>query len=86
MSHECKCNNQNPAEEALDVTTIPRPVRHAAILGALDSLPVEGTLLLQAPHMPNPLLAEMAELEGSFDHEVVQDGPAEWLVRIRRAA
>ena len=86
MSHECKCNNQNPAEEPLVVTDIPRPVRHAAILGALESLPVGDTLLLQAPHMPSPLLAEAKDLDGEFSHEVVKDGPDEWLVRIRREA
>ncbi|AZN30654.1 DUF2249 domain-containing protein [Flaviflexus salsibiostraticola] len=80
----CQCNHSNLLEETLDVTTIPHSVRHPAILGAISALPVKGTLLLKAPHMPNPLLGEMQDLEGEFGHEVVQDGPSEWVVRICR--
>lgn len=84
MDHECQCKNTPVQEEALDVLSIPRAVRHPAILGAIDALPAEGTLLLKAPHIPNPLLEEVKGLEGTFSHEVVGDGPDEWLVRIRR--
>ena len=80
----CQCNHNNLLEETLDVTTIPHSVRHPAILGAISALPVLGSILLKAPHKPSPLLAEVAALEGSFTHEVVQDGPSEWLVRISR--
>ncbi|MGO1401762.1 MAG: DUF2249 domain-containing protein [Flaviflexus sp.] len=86
MSHECQCNNDDTVEETLDVLEIPHTVRHAAILGALAALPVKGSLLLKAPHMPNPLLSEVKDLEGEFNHEVVKDGPEHWLVRLRRAA
>lgn len=84
MEHECKCNSSNTEEQVLDVLSLPRQVRHPAILGALESLPTGGTLLLMAPHMPSPLLAEVESLAGSFTHEVVVDGPDEWQVRLRR--
>ena len=80
----CQCNHTNLLEETLDATSIPHAVRHPAILGALSALPVNGTILLKAPHMPTPLLGEMKDLDGAFGYEVVQDGPSERVVRICR--
>ncbi len=85
--HTCNCNHSNLlAEEILDATVIPHTFRHAAILGALAATPVNNTLLLKAPHMPTPLIAQVGELDGEFSHEVVQDGPEAWLIRFRRVA
>ena len=84
---DCNCHHTNLlAEEVLDATAIPQTFRHAAILGALAATPVGGTLLLKAPHMPTPLIAQVAELEGEFSHETVQDGPEAWLIRFHHDA
>jgi len=73
-------------DEVLDVRAIPHPVRHAAILGALNSLAPGFSLTIDAPHMPTPLLAQVQELPGEFVHTVLQDGPEHWIVRITRTA
>ncbi|MDO4888470.1 MAG: DUF2249 domain-containing protein [Actinomycetaceae bacterium] len=85
MSEHHTHHLHDTSEDAvLDVLAIPHFVRHAAILGALASLNPGFFLTLKAPHMPTPLLAQVAQLPGSFEHEVLQDGPETWLVKITR--
>ncbi len=84
---DCNCHHSNLlAEEILDATAIPHTFRHAAILGALAATPVGRPSLLTAPHMPTPLIAQVAELDGEFSHETVQDGPEAWLIRFHHDA
>ncbi len=55
----CTCGEaQGHDAPVLDARTIPHALRHAAIFGALDSLPSGGALVLVAPHDPQPLLAQ----------------------------
>ncbi len=70
----------------LDARTIPHAIRHAAIFGALDSLPSGGALVLVAPHDPQPLLAQARDRypEG-ITVEYLQQGPEAWHVRLQRA-
>ncbi|SDZ92075.1 Uncharacterized conserved protein, DUF2249 family [Bowdeniella nasicola] len=84
MTHTCGCQHTNLLEETIDVLAIPHSVRHAAILGAVSSLPVGATILIKAPHVPTPLLNQITELEGEWAFEMVQEGPTDWIVRVAR--
>ncbi|MCA0328742.1 MAG: DUF2249 domain-containing protein [Actinobacteria bacterium] len=71
----------------LDVRAIPAAVRHAAVHGALDSLPLAGSIVLLAPHRPLPLLAELDERRpGAFAVTYDVEGPDTWAVRLTRTA
>ena len=69
----------------LDARVIPHAIRHAAIFGALDSLPSGGALVLVAPHDPQPLLAQARDRypEG-VAVEYLQAGPEAWHIRLQR--
>ena len=83
----CTCGEAR-AEDApvLDARAIPHAIRHAAIFGALDSLPSGGALVLVAPHDPQPLLAQARDRypEG-VAVEYLQSGPEAWHIRLQRA-
>jgi uncharacterized protein (DUF2249 family) len=71
----------------LDVRDLPHGQRHARVLAALDALPVDGALVLVAPHAPLPLLAEIgARYEGQVAADWLQDGPEIWQIRLHRTA
>lgn len=83
----CTCGEaQAPDAPVLDARAIPHPIRHAAIFGALDSLPSGGAMVLVAPHDPQPLLAQASDRypEG-ISVEYLQRGPEEWHIRLQRA-
>lgn len=85
--HGCDCGHETSATPELDARLIPHEVRHAAILGALDSLKPGAALILVAPHDPKPLLAQVdAKYGDSFAREYVQSGPDAWKIRFERAA
>lgn len=80
----CGCGAVSEAP-VLDVRTIPREVRHAAVVGAVGAVPVDGSIVLLAPHDPLPLLRELDALEpGALDVSYDESGPATWAVRLRR--
>ena len=83
----CTCGEAR-AQDApvLDARAIPHAIRHAAIFGALDSLPSGGALVLVAPHDPQPLLAQARDRypEGVVV-EYLQSGPEAWHIRLQRA-
>jgi len=79
----CACGGHDQPEPVLDARTIPQVVRHGAVIGAFDSLPPGGSMILVAPHAPVPLLAQLAQ-RAPIDVEAVIDGPTEWHVRITR--
>jgi uncharacterized protein (DUF2249 family) len=82
----CGCGSADDAP-VLDVRAIPAAVRHAAVHGALDSLPVASSLVLLAPHRPAPLLAELDERHpGAFAVSYDAEGPDTWAVRLTRTA
>ncbi|HEX6074355.1 MAG TPA: DUF2249 domain-containing protein [Micromonosporaceae bacterium] len=71
----------------IDVRQVPHGERHAKVLTALDAVPVEGALVLVAPHAPRPLLNQIQDLyPGQFGVEWLQSGPEVWQVRLQRAA
>lgn len=81
----CGCGGHDEAAPVLDVRTIPHAVRHGAVFGAFDAIPAGGSLVIIAPHLPAPLLAQLAD-RAPIDVETIVDGPTEWHVRITRRA
>ncbi len=84
-AHSCGCGGHDEADPVLDVRTIPHAIRHGAVFGAFDAIPVGGSLVIVAPHLPAPLLAQLAE-RAPLDTEVLVDGPEAWHVRLTRRA
>lgn len=81
----CGCGGHDEADPVLDVRAIPHAIRHAAVFGAFEAIPVGGSLVLVAPHLPSPLLAQLAD-RAPIDVDVLVDGPDAWHVRITRRA
>jgi uncharacterized protein (DUF2249 family) len=81
----CACGGHDQPEPVLDARTLPQAVRHGAVIGAFDSIPPGGSMILVAPHAPVPLLAQLAQ-RAPIDVETLVDGPTEWHVRITRRA
>jgi uncharacterized protein (DUF2249 family) len=82
----CDCGHETSATPELDARLIPHEVRHAAILGALESLKPGSALILVAPHDPKPLLAQVdAKYGDGFVREYVESGPDAWKIRFERA-
>lgn len=81
----CTCGGAAASAPELDVRAIPPSVRHAAVLGAVGSIPVGSALVLVAPHDPVPLLSELEAREpGAFTVGYDQSGPDAWHVRLTR--
>ena len=81
----CTCGKGDPATPVLDVRALPASVRHAAIHGALGAVPVDGAIVLAAPHDPLPLHAELeSQQPGAFGIAYDERGPETWLVRLTR--
>ncbi|MGE0818986.1 MAG: DUF2249 domain-containing protein [Candidatus Nanopelagicales bacterium] len=80
----CGCSAAVEAP-VLDVRTIPREVRHAAVIGAVGAVPVDGSIVLLAPHDPLPLLRELDALQpGALAVAYDETGPDTWAVRLHR--
>ena len=74
-----------PQVPRLDAAAIPHAIRHAAVLGALDSIRPGSAMDLVAPHDPKPLLAQaQARYEAGVDIEYLVSGPDEWVLRLTR--
>jgi uncharacterized protein (DUF2249 family) len=84
--HGCACGEEDgSAYPELDARSIPHAIRHATVLGALDTVRVGGGLVLLAPHDPLPLLAQIDRREpGAFEVEYLQRGPETWRLRLVR--
>lgn len=81
----CGCGEHDEALPELDARTIPHAIRHAAILGAVDSLTPGRALVLVAPHDPKPLLAQLAERFGdSLVVSYLVEGPEAWKLKLAR--
>ncbi|MBI3429019.1 MAG: DUF2249 domain-containing protein [Actinobacteria bacterium] len=85
-SHVCDCGAENSSNyPELDATLIPHAVRHAAIIGALDSLKVGSGMIVLAPHRPVPLISQIEERSpGAFDVSFLNEGPDKWAVQFVR--
>ena len=68
----------------LDVHALPRVVRHQLLLHAVDVLPVGETLVLKAPHQPEPLFDHLRDAEAHYRVETIDAGPVDWRYRITR--
>ncbi len=77
----CGCGEAATGAPELDVRTIPHSIRHAAVLGAWSAIPAGGSLVLLAPHDPQPLLGELAEL-GPITVTYLHRGPDAWRLRV----
>ena len=84
--HACACGEEEgSAYPELDARSIPHAIRHATVLGALDTIRAGGGLVLLAPHDPLPLLAQIDRREpGAFAVEYLQRGPETWRLRLVR--
>jgi uncharacterized protein (DUF2249 family) len=76
-----------PATVTLDVREMPPRQRHPAIFSQLDALDIGESLRLVNDHDPAPLRYQLqAERPGMFAWEPEQQGPEEWIIRIRKVA
>ena len=82
----CGCHEADTALPELDARTIPHAIRHAAIKGALGSLPPGAGLVLGPPHDPVPLLQQVeAEAPGRYAVEYLARGPEAWKLAFVRS-
>ena len=81
--HTCGCGGHDEAEPVLDVRSIPHAVRHAAVIGAFGAIAPGGSMVLVAPHLPRPLIAQLQDLT-PVQVDVLTDGPDTWRVRLTR--
>lgn len=84
--HECSCGEADPpGRPELDVRTIPHAIRHATVLGALETVRPGDGLVLVAPHDPVPLLAEIGERwPDRFTVDYLERGPRTWRLTLAR--
>lgn len=82
----CGCGDHDESLPELDVRPIPHAIRHAAILGVVDSLRTGTGFVLIAPHDPQPLLTQVKDRHGSgITVEYLQRGPEAWRMKLSRA-
>jgi len=84
----CTCGEvDGPQYPELDARTVAHAIRHATILGALDSIAPGGGLILVAPHDPLPLLAQIEQRwPDEFAVSYFERGPEAWRLSFTRGA
>ena len=84
----CGCRQvDGPGYPELDTRAIPHAIRHATILGALDSVRPARGLVLIAPHDPQPLLAQIEQRTPElFAVDYLERGPHAWRLQFVRGA
>ncbi len=71
----------------LDVRQMPPWERHPKIFELFDSLQPGETLKLINDHDPRPLHYQfLAERQGQFEWDSHEEGPREWVARIKKVA
>ena len=85
-SHSCRCGEESASTfPELDAISIPHEIRHAAIIGALESLKPSQGMILIAPHKPVPLLAQIEKKHpGVFAVSHLEENPEKWRVQFVR--
>jgi len=69
----------------LVVKSLPKPLRHGAVIGAFESLAPGATMIIVEPHDPTPLLDQIRDrFPDGVDMEHETQGPDEWRVRLIR--
>lgn len=85
QSGGCGCGCGHDAVPELVARSIPKPIRHSAILGVVDGLASGESFVLVAPHDPKRLLTEMAERFGdSVAVEYLEQEPEAWKLKLTR--
>lgn len=79
----CACGHHS-GEPVLVAGEIPHAIRHGAILGAIAQLAPGASMILEAPHDPVPLLAQIREREGDAVEITYVERETAWRLRIRR--
>ncbi|TAK37038.1 MAG: DUF2249 domain-containing protein [Chloroflexota bacterium] len=73
--------------EVLDVRHMPPWERHPRIFESFDALQAGDTLKLINDHDPRPLHYQfLAERQGQFEWDSREEGPREWVARIKKVA
>lgn len=81
----CGCQDSAAELPVLDARQIPHAIRHAAILGSIDSLTPGSAMALIAPHDPLPLLTQVRQAQGDrVEIDYLERGPEEWKLRFTR--
>lgn len=81
----CGCGETDSGVPELDVRAVPHAIRHATVFGAFDAVPPGGSLVLVAPHDPQPLLRQLAERTGGrVDVTYLDRGPEAWRLQLTR--
>lgn len=60
----CGCGCNSDETPTWDVRSIPKAIRHGAILGAVASLKAGKSMILEGPHVPVPVLTQVQRAEG----------------------
>ncbi len=69
----------------LVVKSLPKALRHGAVIGAFESLPLGASMVVVEPHDPTPLLDQIRQrFPEGVDMENIVWGPDEWRVRLIR--
>lgn len=80
----CGCAAE-PEVPELDVTAVPKLIRHAAVLGGVGGLKVGQAFVIAVPHDPLPLLKQIERQFGSaVVAEYLKQGPDVWRVQLTR--
>ncbi len=79
----CGCSGEETPE--LEVTSLPKIIRHGAVIGGLTSMKSGQRLILVAPHDPRPLLTQLSRVApDAFGIEYLQEGPQDWRIEVTR--
>ena len=82
----CGCGCSTEETPTWDMRTIPKAIRNGAILGAVASLKPGRSFLLEAPHIPNPVLTQVRYVEGeAITIEILENSEGRALVQLTRA-
>ncbi len=81
----CGCGESDSGAPELDVRAIPHAIRHATVFGAFDAIPPGGSMVLIAPHDPQPLLRQLTDrTDGRLDIDYLERGPEAWRLQLTR--
>lgn len=81
----CGCGGHDEALPELDVRAIPHAIRHATVFGAFDAIAPGGSLVLVAPHDPQPLLRQLSDrVAGQLEVIYLERGPEAWRLQLTR--
>lgn len=81
----CGCGTTSGATPELDVSTLPKIIRHGAIIGGLTSMKIGQQLVLVVNHDPLPLLTQLNRVAPeTFDLTYLERGPETFRLQFTR--